>query len=408
MSPSDLTQKAPSDGVDQILQLHPFGHITLGDTDPAEEGGYYLLPQYEQAGYLYLGIRDLQPPQELSLLFQLVTASGNAELEPPQVNWRYLEGDRWRDFSPTDLLSDTTNGLIDSGLIRFSIPVEATVEHHLLPTGLYWFRATVSDHTAAIADTLDIKTQAMSATYANQGNAPDHLSQPLAANTIHALVQRDPAIASVTQPYSSFGGRRSEDQQAFETRVSERLRHKQRAIAAWDYEHLVLEKFPQIYKVKCLSSTAQNTNPAAAQVTIVVIPNLANTAPFLPLEPKAPLYLLKQIEDYLSNYTSPFVRLVVKNPRYKRIQYRMAIRFRKGYDQGYYLKQLNEDLKQFLSPWAYQAQADIPFGSTIHSSAVIHFIEKRSYVDYVANLKLNEQTELPGGELRIKKTLLSA
>ena len=44
-----------------------------------------------------------------------------------------------------------------------------------------------------------------------------------------------------------------------------------------------------------------------------------------------------------------------------------------------------------MSPWAYEEQADIPFGSSIHNSSVVYFIEKRPYVDYVANLKLYEQ-----------------
>ena len=34
------------------------------------------------------------------------------------------------------------------------------------------------------------------------------------------------------------------------TRVSERLRHKNRAIQLWDYEHLILQNFPHLYRVK--------------------------------------------------------------------------------------------------------------------------------------------------------------
>ena len=75
----------------------------------------------------------------------------------------------------------------------------------------------------------------------------------------------------------------------------------------------------------------------------------------------------------------------------------MGIHFRPGYDQGYYLNQLNEDIKRFLSPWAYEEQADINFGSSIHNSSEIHFIEKRTYVDYVANLELIEQVGIKAG-----------
>ncbi|MDJ0713961.1 MAG: hypothetical protein QNJ54_07050 [Prochloraceae cyanobacterium] len=291
----------------------------------------------------------------------------------------------------------STNGLVDAGIIRLSIPDKATSQHNLLPSSLHWLRVTVKENATAIPDTLDIKTQAVRATFVNQGNAAEHFSKPLAANSIQGFVTRDPAIKTVQQPYTSFGGKPKEDNRAFTMRVSERLRHKQRAITPWDYERLVLEHFPKIYKVKCITSAAGDRNPGAAKVTVVVVPDIANTAPFFPLEPKAPLYLLKEIEAYLQKYTSPFVQIVVKNPRYERIKYRVAIRFRSGYEQGYYLDRLNEDLKRFLSPWAYKEQADITFGSSIHSSSVIHFIEKRPYVDYVANLKLIEQVGIKAG-----------
>ena len=383
----------------QIFQLHPFGYadIQSRDRDNSTDNQYYLLPNYEEEGTLYIGIRHLQPPQNISILFQMIPGSGNVELTQPQIHWSYLSGNSWRDFQDTQMLSDSTNGLVDAGIIRLSIPERATSQHQLLPSGLHWLRATVKENAAVIPDTLDIKIQAVRATFVNQGNAADHLSKPLAANSIQGFVTRDPAINTVQQPYTSFGGKPKEDNRAFTMRVSERLRHKQRAITSWDYERLVLEKFPQIYKVKCITSATGEHNPSAAKVTVVVVPDISNTAPFFPLEPKAPLYLLKEIEAYLQKYTSPFVQIVVKNPRYERIRYRVGIRFRTGYDQGYYLNQLNEDIKRFLSPWAYEEQADLTFGSSIHSSSVIHFIEKRPYVDYVANLKLIEQIGIKAG-----------
>ncbi len=383
----------------QIFHLHPFGYADIQTLNPdnSTNSQYYLLPQYEAEGSLYLGIRNLQPPQNISILYQMIAGSGNGELTPPQIYWSYLSGNNWQEFQDTEILFDSTNGLVDPGIIRLSIPDKATNKHQLLPSGLHWLRATVKENTTAIPDTLDIRTQAVRATFVNKENAAEHFSQPLAANSIQGFVTRDAAIKTVQQPYTSFGGKPKENNRAFTTRVSERLRHKQRAITPWDYERLVLENFPQIYKVKCITSAAGSNNPSAAKVTVVVVPDISNTAPFFPLEPKAPLYLLKEIEAYLQKYTSPFVQIVVKNPRYERIKYRVGVRFRQGYEQGYYLNQLNEDIKRFLSPWAYEEQADITFGSSIHSSSLIYFIENRPYVDYVANLKLIEQIGIQAG-----------
>ena len=38
-------------------------------------------------------------------------------------------------------------------------------------------------------------------------------------------------------------------------RISERLRHKGRAITRFDYERITLEQFPEIWKVKCINHT---------------------------------------------------------------------------------------------------------------------------------------------------------
>lgn len=389
-----LKSNADNSSTGQIFQLHPFGYAELKPIATAvnqPNPRYFFLPQYDEEGSLYIGLQKLHPPQWLTLLFQLVSGSGNADLTNPKIEWSYLTKNGWQAFQVDQVLSDATNGLLDSGILRFSIPEAATNQNTLMPLGLYWLRASVKENAAAIPDVLDIRAQAVKATFIDQDNDPDHLGQPLAAQSIQSLVERRLEIARVEQPYSSFGGRRQETQPAFYTRVSERLRHKQRAITRWDYERLVLERFPQIYKVKCLTQAEQNLAPGAAQVTLVVIPNLSNTAPFLPLEPKVPQYLLREIEAYLQAHTSPFVKVVVKNPYYERIKYRAEVKFVQGAEQGYYLKKLNEELVRFLSPWAYEEQSDISFGSSIHSSTVIHFLETRPYVDYVANLKLFER-----------------
>jgi hypothetical protein len=60
-----------------------------------------------------------------------------------------------------------------------------------------------------------------------------------------------------------------------------------------------------------------------------------------------------------------------------------------GGDVGYYCKKLNEDIKKFLSPWAYDEGKDISFGGKIHKSVILNYIEGISYVDYLTDFKLN-------------------
>ncbi len=57
-------------------------------------------------------------------------------------------------------------------------------------------------------------------------------------------------------------------------RTGERVRHKNRATVHWDYERLVLERFPKVFKVKCFASMAGDTlGPRPGGVLVVVIPH---------------------------------------------------------------------------------------------------------------------------------------
>lgn len=382
----------------ELFHIHPFGAVNIFESETQKlahntdmKKNIFLMPQYNEEGYLYIGIKELTPPQHLFILFQVISGSGDPDIKPPEIRWRYLSKNKWQDFEKTQILSDSTNGLLNSGIINLSIPDDAFCDNTLLSQNLYWLRATTLNNTAAISDIIDIRTQAVCAVYKNIGNAADHLSSPLPANTIKSLAKNDSSVREVIQPYSSFNGRMREDRSAFYTRASERLRHKHRAVTQWDYERLILERFPQIYKAKCIRNIDFYNIDDHNDIIIVVIPDISNTSPFLPLEPKATVNQLEEIKRYIQKYTSPFVKIDVRNPRYEQIQYRLAVKFKKGYDQGYYLKQLNEDMVRFLSPWAYELEADISFGSSIHISTVADFIENRPYVDYITKLKLIEQ-----------------
>jgi hypothetical protein len=62
--------------------------------------------------------------------------------------------------------------------------------------------------------------------------------------------------------------------------------------------------------------------------------------------------------------------------------------FARGREPGYYAGVLNDDLRRFLSPWAYQEGEDILFDARIYRSEILAFIEFRDYVDHVTILNL--------------------
>lgn len=375
----------------RIFRFNPFGYEELAKPGTTASGCItdgFLLPRYEAEGYLFIGIKDLAPPQTVSLLFQMVSGSGDANLAVPEVTWSYLSENKWVPFTEAEILKDKTYGLQDTGIIQFQIPAAATGGNTVLPPGFHWIRAEARENVAAFPNILDIRAGAVCLTYRNRDNDPDHPATPLPAGSINRLTARDAAVKEVFQPYSSFGGRREETAAEFHRRVSERLKHKNRALTLDDYEKLILTRFPQVYKVKCLPQnelTAVEPAWRRGEVVVIVILKNANAFPFFPLRPKAPANLLAEIQRYIQELMPPQVKVTVRNPRFEEVQYRLAVKFVDGADRGFYINKLNEDLKRFLSPWAYEKEAEISFGSTIYSSSIIYYLENLDYVDYVAN-----------------------
>lgn len=339
-------------------------------------------------GMLFVGIEDLTPPMNLSLLFQFKEGTEDNDLEVPAVQWSYMSNDQWVAFENSDIVSDDTKGLVRSGIIQFAFSEEATNDNELLGNGYHWIRASVSGNTEAFSNLISVNAQAAKATYAENGNSPYRLQNPIEPNTVSKFVDKDFEVKTLSQPYESFGGRMKEQKSEFYTRVSERLRHKQRGITIRDYEHIVLEEFPEIYKVKCVNHTSRYSEYAPGNVSVIVIPYFKNLNERNPFELKVSKAKLGEIRSLLVKLNSPFVKLDVRNPKYEAIKVRFGVEFHVGYDRTFYKEKLNEEIKEFLSPWAFGKEEDLIFGGSINRSIILNFVEERPYVDYVTNFQM--------------------
>jgi hypothetical protein len=371
--------------IEQYFHVHPFG---VGEIDRQEDKNN-LLPQYLEEGALYIGVKDINPPENLSLLIQILEGSSDPDLLPPSVTWSYLTKNVWKKFPDANILSDSTKGLITTGVVKFDIPTTATKNNSILTNGIYWLRAAVQDRAHGIPHLVDIKAQAVAAVFEDDNNAPNHLSTPLQPGTIGKLLKSDSSVKKIEQPYTSFDGKVKEESSAFYTRVSERLRHKQRAITIWDYERLVLQQFTSIYKVKCLNHTRFTgtletiSEAAPCHVSMIIISNVRNKNAVNPLKPRTSLVLLNQIQEFLTAIKPPYIQLHINNPVFEEIKTEFKVRFHRGYDKGLYETILINAIKQYLSPWAYESGSDLVFGSKIHKSMVLNFVEQQEYVDYI-------------------------
>src|SRR5690606_13831713 len=144
------------------------------------------------------------------------------------------------------------------------------------------------------------KSQAVLAEFIGENNHPAHLENGLPAGSISKLIMRVPQIKGVSQPFSSFGGLHEEADTAYYRRVSERLRHKNRAITLWDYEHLILQAYPEVYKIKCLNHTSATSFVSPGDVLLVVVPDIINKNVFDIYEPRLSKNMLDSIQSYIN------------------------------------------------------------------------------------------------------------
>jgi hypothetical protein len=374
-----------ADSLDRIFHVHPFGYSYI-EGDPTPSGFFSFLPLYDNEGELYIGLSDVDVPQNLTLLFEAAEGSANPDLAPPAIQWSVLSGDRWLNLDGRLLLSDTTRGLTNTGILEFAMP--AVDPSARMPGGLYWIRATAQENCTAVCDTIAFQSQAVSATLSGNNNSPDHYLTPLSPGSIKTFSPPIAGISGVRQPYTSIGGRQAEEDIVFNTRVSERLRHKQRALSAWDYERLVLAQFPEIYKTKCIPSSMFRDPDDFGTVRVIVIPDIRNKMPFDPFEPKASAEMLAKISEYLVSKVPAWAVLKVENAHYVTVKLRLAVRFAIAGDESYYKQRLNDDLNHFLSPWAYREGADIVIGGRIYANSIVDFVDRRPYVEFVANVEL--------------------
>lgn len=377
-------------------EVHPRLVVEADDIEATEKNT--LVPHVIHDGALFIGFEQAAPLLVVNVLFQVADGSSNPLKNMEPVSWYYLSThNNWRRFEK-QFVVDRTNNFTRSGIVTLTLPGD--IDNHITAhqQGIHWIKAVVARNCDAVCKMISIQAQAALITLVQDSAKQVEFREVRPAASISKLVTADAAIKKISQPFNSFDGRAKESDDHFYVRVSERLRHKQRAITIWDYEHIILEEFPQVFKVRCLNHSGfyfQGDEEVFCEnypghVTIITIPDQKSQAHVDPLRPYTPIGLLQNINDYLAKIISPFVKLHVKNPAFEEIQLDFKVKFYDHLDESFYLQLLNREIECFLCPWAYDTNAEISFGGKMRKSAVLNFVEERPYVDYVTCFKMHQ------------------
>lgn len=421
------------DNYDQMLYLLPHqGYQEIKTLHVVSEAGKSSFPLLRPLtapvpsgsaipnGNLFIGLKALEPLQTLSMLFQV--ADGTEDIydkQTPDIEWSYLAKnaetgmDEWRRFPSSAVLTDQTKAdpggkksLVQSGIVELSIPKHITAESTILKPGFHWIRASALEvyqkeeqvtNVLSLPKLIAIHAQAGKVVLLTNDVAGSHFKSPLPVKTISALRQRQSAILKTDQFYSGFGGRAFEPDTDFYRRISERLRHRRRAVTAWDYERLVLEHFPEIRAVKCLQHTHEDKVCANGHITVAVLPFLRNPEFQQPLQPNPSMALLENVKSFLRKKTNLFVAdiddgpdgyLHIVRPGYEQVAVLAKVRFRTdGFaDQETLMFRLDEDIASYISPWAFDNTQPPRFGNVLYRTDLLCHLETLPYVDYIETL----------------------
>lgn len=374
-----------------FFNISPFGYYK------PVPGELSLVPRFSQEGELLIGITKTETPITINLLFLLADGSSNPLKNQETVTWSFLiEDNLWSVFEDNQVIDGTIN-LTRTGIVTLSIPKEAGLIHTAFTSGLIWIKASVATNTDAVCKIIDIKAQGALAELVQSEQEVIEFRNLLPAGTISKLKLSDSAIKSISQPADSIGGRVRESVPDYYQRVSERLRHKQRAFSIWDYEHLILQEFISVYQAKCLNHTGfyeKNGENIFCEnfpgnVTVICIPDLKNKTNINPLRPYTPIATLTDIRLFLEKLKNPFVQLHVINPQFEEVQLEFEVKFYDFMDEVFYRNLLDIEIEKFLCPWAWDSNQKITFGGKINKSTLINFVEERPYVDFLSCFKIH-------------------
>jgi len=367
---------------EKVVQVGPFGRIEVFPHRALRQ--VRLFPERIGYGHLYLQIDAEASKRPITLVFDAADGGHLRRVpEPNPITWHYLNHSGWVPLPPSTIRSDSTAGLMRSGLIALDLPEDAIHDRGDMPEGGIWLAAVATEPRLqgfprlAQVDTNGVWARRINADLGHPEGRAWTFDPPQEGI---GVPQEVPTFADV---------RPHETPEDFMARVGERLCHRKRGVTPWDIERLVLDAFPEVWMVKCLPHLDQKIKgPAPSCITVVLVrkpplrqPNNIRNAHLFDVG------TLSRVQDYLSGLCSDFAKVDVVNPAFQRIQVRARLRFDAFRDDGAMAQRLACDLNTYLSVWTGPPEVS-RFGWSINRKLLRAHINALDYVRGVSDFSV--------------------
>jgi len=314
----------------------------------------------------------------VSLYFDVDSASPCGSSAPVVAAWEWWDGEAWQDLA----VADGSRQLRESGLLRFVAPFgwEDGCPDLDAPAGR-WIRLVThaSDRLGVVQNVVVDAVLAEFISRAADPSLDPSSATALQPGTIKGALSPIRGVKKVTN-LASVRGRGPETDPAYRVRASARARHRDRAIAPWDYEQHVALAFPEVAAVRCLPHTDASGVRVPGKVGLVVVPDrLTDPAP------RPSVSLTGRIVDALTPIKPMGAEIAVLCPLYREVRVVASILLRRGVAALTGLEDINAALERTLHPIG---TAPTRWGKSLYASTLVAFLEQQPSVDVVELFRL--------------------
>lgn len=205
------------------------------------------------------------------------------------------------------------------------------------------------------------------------------------AGTMRELRSGVGYVETVFNPLAASGGAAMESVAAGRERATRRLRHRDRAVSAEDYEWLAREASPEVVRVRCLPAEGPAGRGERGRVRLILIPQSseARPAPSLALTESVLAYLRARAPAGIGG------GLQIDPPDYVRVGIRADVVPLRAEEAAVVEARVRQRLAAYLHPLSGGPDGTgWDFGVPVDLSAVASLLESTAGVNYVPFLQL--------------------
>ncbi|AEI95647.1 hypothetical protein [Roseobacter litoralis] len=368
---------------EEVRQSGPFGSVSVFPKRMHKR--IQLFPKRLGYGQVCFQLTGANKTGPTALTINLAS-SGHLRRVPARnpLSWFYLSAHGWQQMPETAISSDTTVGLMRSGIVVIDLPDDATEHSTEMPAGGVWFAAVATQPNVEIFPSLSAAK--VNGVWARR---MDDTWKKSDAPRVWRFTPAQPGLTSIQEIPIPTTSRPPEPREIFLARVGERLRHRRRGVTPWDMERLVLEEFPDVWMAKCLPHLrTENAAPAPGHMTLVVARKQSEDAVLRNPQPALfDVTTLNSIQKWLSQFTSEACTVDVVNPTFERLQVRAKLTANVKRENGAIAQLLRRDLRKFLSVWTADASMK-RFGWSLNIQMLRAHIAEKDYIEKITDFSV--------------------